>query len=123
MRVALFTETFLPKWDGIANTLGYLLEHLAELGHKSLLFAPQGGPRRYARTPIVGVPSFRFPFYPGLKLPAPMAMLRKKMKVRYPVERKTKSRGVGPIKYISFVGRRRYPKKSPATAKTPPNMP
>jgi hypothetical protein len=37
MRIALFTETFLPKIDGIVNTLCYLLDHLAKRGHTSLL--------------------------------------------------------------------------------------
>jgi hypothetical protein len=31
MRIAIFAETFLPKWDGVATTSGYLLEHLADL--------------------------------------------------------------------------------------------
>jgi glycosyltransferase involved in cell wall biosynthesis len=32
MRIALFTETFLPKIDGIVNTLCYLLDRLAIVG-------------------------------------------------------------------------------------------
>ena len=42
LRIALFTETFLPKVDGIVNTLCHLLDHLAGREHASLLFAPQG---------------------------------------------------------------------------------
>jgi glycosyltransferase involved in cell wall biosynthesis len=72
MRIAIFAETFLPKWDGIANTLCHLLEHLAGRGHASLMFAPEGAPSRYADTEIVGLPSFSLPFYPDLRLVPPL---------------------------------------------------
>ncbi|MEZ4387406.1 MAG: glycosyltransferase family 1 protein [Candidatus Krumholzibacteriia bacterium] len=75
MRVAIFAETFLPKWDGIANTTCRLLEHLAERGVETLMFAPEGAPARYAATPIVGQPCFPLPFYPELKLAQPRAGL------------------------------------------------
>jgi phosphatidylinositol alpha 1,6-mannosyltransferase len=72
MRIAIFAETFLPKWDGIANTLCYLLEHLARRGHTALMFAPEGAPDRYANTPIIGLPSISFPFYRDLKFVPPI---------------------------------------------------
>lgn len=72
MRIAIFAETFLPKWDGIANTLCHLLEYLAAHGHNTLMFAPEGAPARYAGAPIVGLPAFAFPFYPDLRLVPPV---------------------------------------------------
>jgi glycosyltransferase involved in cell wall biosynthesis len=72
MRIAILTETFLPKWDGVANALCHLLEHLAIRGHTSLMFAPEGAPPRYAKTPIVGLSCFAFPIYPDLKLVPPV---------------------------------------------------
>lgn len=71
MRIALVTETFLPKVDGIVHTLCRLLEHLEARGHASLLIAPQGGPDRFAATPVLGVPGLRLPFYPELRLALP----------------------------------------------------
>ncbi len=71
MRVAIFAETFLPKWDGVANTICHLLEHLADRGHESLMIAPEGAPPRYAATPIIGRPAFALPMYPALRLVAP----------------------------------------------------
>jgi len=71
MRIALFTETFLPKTDGVVNTLCHVLDHLARRGHASLLFAPAGGPGRYAQTPVIGLPAVPFPLYPELKLVPP----------------------------------------------------
>lgn len=71
MRIAFFTETFLPKIDGIVNTLCYLLQHLAARGHASLLFAPEGGPAKYVQTPVIGLRAIPFPLYPELKLVPP----------------------------------------------------
>jgi phosphatidylinositol alpha 1,6-mannosyltransferase len=72
MRIAIFTETFLPKWDGVANTLCYLLNHLEREGHTTLMFAPEGAPAKYAATRIVGLPSIAFPFYRDLKVVPPI---------------------------------------------------
>jgi len=71
VRIVLFTETFLPKVDGIVKTLCRLLEHLAIRGHKCLVFAPTGGPTYYAKTPVVGLPGHPFPLYPELRLVPP----------------------------------------------------
>ncbi len=62
MRIALFSEVFLPKFDGIVKTLCHLLDHLALRGHASLLFAPGGGPPRYGNTPVIGLPGISLPF-------------------------------------------------------------
>ncbi|MCE1254692.1 MAG: glycosyltransferase, partial [Anaerolineae bacterium] len=77
MRIAIVTETFLPKVDGIVNTLCRLLEHLDKRGHQSIMFAPQGAPSVYARTPIIQPLSLPFPLYPELKLGTPFAHLEK----------------------------------------------
>lgn len=71
MRIAIFSETFLPKVDGIVNTLCHLLEHLAVRGHEAILFAPEGGPEIYAHTPVYGFPAHPFPIYPELRFVAP----------------------------------------------------
>lgn len=72
MRIAIFAETFIPKWDGVVNTLCHLLRHLARRGHASLMFAPQGAPPLYAETRIVGLQGFPFALYPELKLVPPL---------------------------------------------------
>lgn len=71
MRIALFTETFLPKVDGIVNTLCYLLEYLEQEGHETILFAPNTAPKQYASTPIVHCPAYPLPFYPEFSVPFP----------------------------------------------------
>jgi glycosyltransferase involved in cell wall biosynthesis len=84
MRIAFFSETFLPKIDGIVNTLCYLLDHLAARGHASLLFAPEGGPARYANTPIIGLNGIPFPLYPELKLVPPHVNVSARLSIFQP---------------------------------------
>lgn len=70
-RIAFFTETFLPKVDGVVNTLCHLLDHLAAHGHTTLLFAPEGAPAQYAKTEVVTWRGVRFPQYPEMQLVPP----------------------------------------------------
>ena len=71
MRIAFFTETFLPATDGVVTRLRYTLEELARAGDEMLVVAPRypdGGPDSYARAPIYRVPGVPFPPYPRVKL-------------------------------------------------------
>lgn len=76
MRIAFFTETFLPKMDGIVTTLCQTIRQLRELGHEVLIFAPEGGLAEYEGFPIVGMKSRAFPLYPELRLGFPRASMR-----------------------------------------------
>ena len=67
MRVAIITENFLPKLDGVTRTIAMLLEHLRDRGHQAIVFGPEGSPRRYAGARVVGVPGVKLPFYPELR--------------------------------------------------------
>lgn len=71
MRVALFTETFLPKVDGIVTRLRHTVDHLQRLGDQVLVFAPEGGLSEYKGARIYGVSGFPLPLYPELKLALP----------------------------------------------------
>ena len=71
MRIAFFTETFLPATDGVVTRLRYTLEELSRTGDEMLVVAPRypdGGPDYYARAPIYRVPGVPFPPYPRIKL-------------------------------------------------------
>ncbi len=76
MRIALFTETFVPKVDGIVTTLTQTIRQLKSLGHEVLIFAPEGGVAEYENCRIVGVKGYAFPFYPELRLSFPHASIR-----------------------------------------------
>src|SRR5260221_2194391 len=67
MRVAIVTDNFLPKLDGVTRTLARLLEYLQANGHPALLLGPENGMEYYAGAEIVGTAGFSLPFYPELR--------------------------------------------------------
>jgi glycosyltransferase involved in cell wall biosynthesis len=71
MRVALFSETFLPKVDGIVTVVCLLLDHLSRRGIETVIVAPKMGVERYHDTRIIGVPGVVFPLYPELRIGPP----------------------------------------------------
>lgn len=71
MRIALFTETFLPKVDGIVTRLRHTVEHLQRNGDQVLVVSPDGGLKEYKGAKIHGVSGFPLPLYPELKLALP----------------------------------------------------
>lgn len=76
MRIALFTETFLPKVDGIVTRLKHTVEQLQRLGDDVMVFCPDGGLTEYQGAQIMGVPGFPLPLYPELKLAVPRPAIR-----------------------------------------------
>lgn len=80
MRIAYFTETFLPKIDGVVTRLVRTLDQLADLGHEALVFAPGVPPDRYAGHAVVAVPGVPFrPWYPELFLGMPRPRLGREL--------------------------------------------
>ena len=71
MKIAFFTETFLPKVDGIVTRLTKTVQHLVEAGDEVLVFCPEGCPDEYMGAKLVGVPAMPLPLYPELKLALP----------------------------------------------------
>jgi glycosyltransferase involved in cell wall biosynthesis len=68
LRIALITETFLPRYDGIVRMLVEFLTYLKANGHSAVVFAPGAGPTDFEGTRVVRVPGMPFPPYPGLVL-------------------------------------------------------
>ena len=77
MRIALFTETFLPKIDGIVTRLCHTVEHLQRSGDKVLIFSPDYGITEYKGAKIYGVSGVPLPMYPELKLAFPRPAIGK----------------------------------------------
>jgi glycosyltransferase involved in cell wall biosynthesis len=71
MRIALFTETFLPKVDGIVTRLRHTVEHLQRDGDQVLVVCPDGGLTEYQGARIYGVSGVPLPMYPELKMAFP----------------------------------------------------
>jgi phosphatidylinositol alpha 1,6-mannosyltransferase len=80
MRLALFTDTFLPQTNGVAHTLYRLTNHLNYRGIEHLLFTPRSTQEdSYADTirPIASIP---FLLYPECRMALPnMSAIRKEL--------------------------------------------
>ena len=70
MRIALFTEVFPPKIDGITTRLAATLGELLRMGHEVTVFAPRNA-GDFAGVRVIRVPSLPFPPYPGLEAALP----------------------------------------------------
>ena len=69
MRVAIITETFLPKVDGIVKVTCLLLDHLARRGIEALVIAPRyGAEQSYKDMPVRSLPSMPMPLYPEARI-------------------------------------------------------
>jgi glycosyltransferase involved in cell wall biosynthesis len=76
MRIALFTETFLPKIDGIVTRLCQTIDHLQKFGDRVLIISPDYGIQDYKGSQVYGVSGFPLPMYPELKLAPPNPSIR-----------------------------------------------
>ena len=76
VRIALFSETYLPQRNGVALILDRLVGHLSRLGHDVFVAAPQAAqtddvlPPRVELIRASGVP---LPRYPDLRIAAPFS--------------------------------------------------
>ena len=69
MRVAIISETFLPKVDGIVKVACLLLDHLSKRGMEALVVAPRyGDSPRYNDVAVRSLPSLSLPLYPEARL-------------------------------------------------------
>ncbi|NES67861.1 MAG: glycosyltransferase family 1 protein, partial [Okeania sp. SIO2D1] len=84
MRIALFTETFLPKIDGIVTRLCHTVEHLQRAGDQVLIFSPEGGVKEFQGAKICGIEGFPLPLYPELKLAIPTPTIGKQLELFQP---------------------------------------
>ncbi len=77
MRIAFFSETFIPKVDGIVTRLRNTISQLRRAGDEVLIFAPEGGITDFEGARVVGMPSTPFPLYPELRLSLPRRSMRR----------------------------------------------
>ena len=68
MRIAVVTESFLPRTDGVVRTVLALLDFLREHDHQAIVFAAGPGPDRYRGFKVICVHGLRFPAYPALTI-------------------------------------------------------
>lgn len=87
MRVAVFTETFLPKMDGIVRVVCLLLDHLQRRNIETIVFAPRlldGSVSDYNSAPVIALPGITLPLYPELRICPPSLRMHREFKAFQP---------------------------------------
>jgi len=71
MRVAIISEVFLPKIDGVVNRTLNLMRQLPRYGDDLLIVCPSAPGCDRCSAPVLDVPSFSFPLYPEYRIGLP----------------------------------------------------
>lgn len=73
MRLAIFTDTFLPQINGVSNTLQYYSRYLTRRGIAHMFYTPayKDGEQGDGDYPVVRFPSVPFALYPQVRLALP----------------------------------------------------
>ncbi len=81
MRIAIFTETFLPATDGVVTRLRHTIEEFGRMGDEVMVFAPSNDrPDSYAGAKIYSTPGVTFPHYPQIRLAPPHPWIGRALK-------------------------------------------
>ncbi len=84
LRIAIFTETFLPKIDGVVSVMCHALQRLQEQGHEAVVFGPPDMPETYAGARCIRTGGPRFPLYPELRINLPSPMIGRELEAFKP---------------------------------------
>jgi glycosyltransferase involved in cell wall biosynthesis len=63
-RIAILTEAFLPKVDGVSRSALLTLRYLKATGREVVIFAPQPTLAEIDNIPVIGIPALPVPGYP-----------------------------------------------------------
>ncbi len=74
-RVAIFTEAFLPKVDGVSRTALLTIKYLQSTGRELIVFAPAPAIPRIGPTPVYAIPSLWAPDVPETRIAPPWPFL------------------------------------------------
>ncbi len=70
-KVAIITESFLPKVDGVAKTTYHTIRYLQETGRKLLIFAPDIAVDHVGESTVIPLRSFSLPQAPETRVALP----------------------------------------------------
>ncbi len=84
MKVAIISEVFLPKIDGVVNRTLHLIRQLPQHGDELLVVCPQAPGCERCDIPVLPVPSFSFPLYPEYRIGLPDRSLAAKLRAFRP---------------------------------------
>jgi glycosyltransferase involved in cell wall biosynthesis len=76
-RVALFTEAFFPKVDGVTKSAYMTLRYLQQTGREVLVFAPDISPPQVGESRVIPLPSISFPSAPETRIAFPHPSIRR----------------------------------------------
>lgn len=79
-KVAILTEAFLPKVDGVSRTALLTIKYLESTGRQVIVFAPAPAPKQISRTPIYAVPSLWLPFYTETRVAPPWPFMLRRLR-------------------------------------------
>jgi glycosyltransferase involved in cell wall biosynthesis len=79
MRIAVFTETALPKVNGVVRRLDHTIRLLEQAGDQVIVFAPAGGANLWHGAEVVHAPSIPLPMYPEITVGMPRPALRARL--------------------------------------------
>lgn len=77
--MALLTESFLPKVDGVSKTTFLTMRYLQETGREVLIFAPDIAPPSMGPTTVIPLPSLKLPNAPNTHMALPNPMIAKQL--------------------------------------------
>jgi len=77
LKIAIFTDVFLPKIDGVVSATLNLAKGMADRGHKIYIIAPKNGHNnefKYKNIKVIRISSIPALFYPEFKLTTPFSL-------------------------------------------------
>lgn len=77
MRIAIFTDTYLPDKNGVAMSIDHFTRLLADDGHQIVVYCPKSGRYKDKKYPNINVrryASFSFPSYKDIKISTPFIL-------------------------------------------------
>ncbi len=83
-RVAIFTEAFLPKVDGVSRTALLTIKYLESTARELIVFAPAPAPRQISKTTIYTIPSLWLPFYTETRVAPPWPFILPRLRAFQP---------------------------------------
>jgi phosphatidylinositol alpha 1,6-mannosyltransferase len=83
-RVAIFTEAFLPKVDGVSRTALLTIRYLESTGRDLIVFAPAPTLDKISHTRVHGIPSLWLPFYTETRATPPWPLLLPRLRAFKP---------------------------------------
>ncbi|MCD6414801.1 MAG: glycosyltransferase [Candidatus Diapherotrites archaeon] len=80
MKIAMFTETFLPQVNGVVTSISSFSEELTRQGHKVEIFAPAPGDKEFNGIKVHRFRSLTFRPYPEFRAALPPVGINKHIK-------------------------------------------